>query len=310
MDDRTPVWLDTDIGSDIDDALCLAYLLAQPRCRLLGVSTVTGQPQERAMLADAVCRAAGRDEVPIWSGVESPLVISQGQFAAPQAEVLPRWEHRTDFRPHEAVDALRRCIHEHPGEVTLLTVGPLTNVAVLFREYPEVPGLLKQLVLMAGWFFEPEHGEWNACGDPHATDIVFCAPAPELRVHGLDVTMKCRMDAQECRERLRGGPLDVAADMAEVWFRRRDLITFHDPLAAACIFEPGLCTYRRGRVRVEMRDSSNLGSTSLEEAADGPHLVADSVGPDRFFEHYFCVLGNLHGGDASVPDPHGTPAGR
>ena len=61
MSDATiPLLLDTDIGSDIDDALCLAYLLAQKRCELLGVTTVSGEATRRAMLADAICQAAGR----------------------------------------------------------------------------------------------------------------------------------------------------------------------------------------------------------------------------------------------------------
>ena len=77
------VLLDTDIGSDIDDAVCLAYLLAQPDCELLGVTTVTGEGQRRAMLASALCREAGQD-VPIYIGAEQPLLIEQrpATFAA------------------------------------------------------------------------------------------------------------------------------------------------------------------------------------------------------------------------------------
>ncbi|HEX29746.1 TPA: nucleoside hydrolase, partial [Candidatus Poribacteria bacterium] len=100
MDERIPVLLDTDIGSDIDDAVCLAYLLKQPRCELLGVTTVTGEPERRAMLASAICKAAGRDDVPIRSGSADPILVEQRQKKAPQAEVLPRWQHREDFEPH------------------------------------------------------------------------------------------------------------------------------------------------------------------------------------------------------------------
>ena len=70
-----PVLLDTDIGSDIDDAVALAYLLKQPRCDLLGVTTVTGEPTKRAMLADAICQAAGRTDIPIHVGTEAPLLV-------------------------------------------------------------------------------------------------------------------------------------------------------------------------------------------------------------------------------------------
>ena len=78
----TKVILDTDIGSDIDDAICLAYLLAQPRCELLGITTVTGEPNQRAQIASAICKAAGK-KVPIYPGVDTPLLISQK--AAPSA---------------------------------------------------------------------------------------------------------------------------------------------------------------------------------------------------------------------------------
>ena len=293
MSGVVPILLDTDIGSDIDDAVCLAYLLAQPRCRLLGVSTVTGRPRERAMMADAVCRAAGRDDVPVWSGIEKPLLVEQRQREAPQAEALEGRSGRRDFPACEAVQRMRETIRANPGEVTLLTIGPMTNAAVLFAMDPEMPRMLKRLIAMAGWFFGAEHSEWNAGGDPHATAITLAADVPEMWLYGLDVTAQCQMPVDQCRARLRGGPLDLVAQMAEVWFRHRDRITFHDPLAAACIFEPDLCTYRRGRTRVELCDPDRLGATTLEEAPDGPHRIAETVDADGFFEHYFATVKRL-----------------
>ncbi len=84
-DEKIKVILDTDIGSDIDDAVALAYLLAQPRCELVGVTTVTGESTKRAMMASALCRIAGKD-MPIFPGVEKPLLVAQKQLKAPQAE--------------------------------------------------------------------------------------------------------------------------------------------------------------------------------------------------------------------------------
>ena len=92
--EKIPVLLDTDIGSDIDDAICLSYLLRQPRCELLGITTVSGKPQERAALAEAVCRAAGHKDVPIHSGVAQGLNMGIVQPECPQSEVLARFEHR------------------------------------------------------------------------------------------------------------------------------------------------------------------------------------------------------------------------
>jgi inosine-uridine nucleoside N-ribohydrolase len=290
-----PLLFDTDIGSDIDDALCLAYLLKQPRCELLGITTVTGQAADRARLASALCMAAGRPRIPIHSGAEQPLLVPQKQPRAPQAEVLSRWPHQRDFPPNTAVQFMRDVIRSRPGEVTLLAVGPLTNVGLLFALDPEVPRLLRGLVLMCGVFTNRLPGvgplEWNAIGDPHATAIVYKAPTADHVSIGLDVTCRCRIPAEECRRRLRGGVLDVVADMAEVWFRGADQITFHDPLAGAVVYQPELCAYEEGLVDVELLSQRVAGMTHFSANAEPkPHRVATDVNSAAFFEHYFQVM--------------------
>ena len=295
-DDKIPVLFDTDIGSDIDDAVALAYLLTQPRCDLLGVTTVTGEPTVRARLADAVCQAFGRKEVPIHSGAGKPILVPQQQPEAPQKAVLARYPHREQFAPNVAVDFLRQTIRSRPGEITLLSVGPLSNIGLLFALDPEIPKLLKQYVMMGGVYQSnlPHYGlaEWNARGDPHATAVVFAAHAPGTRCIGLDVTTQCKMPAEACRRRFSKGPLKIVGDMAEVWFKRaRPEITFHDPLAAACIFEPDLCTFEPGLVEVELQSDRLRGMTLFNRhAKDKPHQVAVSVNPEAFFKHYFQTV--------------------
>src|SRR5512145_3039577 len=144
--------LDTDIGSDIDDAVCLAYLLANPMCELQGITTVTGEGEKRAQIASALCKVAGK-QVPIYVGREEPLLPGlKWQPKCPQADALSRWPHDVDFPRGQAVEFLRRKIRAYPGEVTLLAIGPLTNVAALFAADAEIPSLLKSLVLMGGVF--------------------------------------------------------------------------------------------------------------------------------------------------------------
>ena len=79
----TKILLDTDIGTDVDDAVCLAYLLSHPDCELLGITTVTGEAEKRASLASVLCQVAGRD-IPIYPGAELPLRGEQRQPIAPQ----------------------------------------------------------------------------------------------------------------------------------------------------------------------------------------------------------------------------------
>ncbi len=299
MADRVPVLLDTDIGSDIDDALCLAYLLRQARCELLGVTTVTGDTLARAALAELICRAAGRPEVPIHAGAPGPLLVGPGQPNVPQYEAIARRPHRADFPPATALEFLRQMIRARPREVTLLAIGPLTNLALLFASDPQIPALLAQLVLMCGVFTgRASHGpgarEWNALVDPIATAMVFRARPPRFSSIGLDVTTRCRLPADECRRRFEraGGPLEIVAEMAEVWFRGRQDITFHDPLAGAVVFEPELCEFQEGEVSVETASPALYGLTAFDaRAAQKPHRVAVEVDASRFFAHYFEVLG-------------------
>ena len=291
------ILLDTDIGSDIDDAICLAYVLAQPQCELLGITTVSGEPEKRAMLASALCKAAGR-EVPIFPGAPRPLLVAARQPLAPQAAALDGWPHARDFPAGRAVGFLRDTIRAHPGEVTLLAIGPMTNLALLFTLDPEIPSLLKALYLMIGCFgrgldFEGRVNEWNSLNDPHAAAIVYNARPPIHRSVGLDVTMQVRMDAAEVRRRFQTPLLRPVLDMAEVWFNQRGEVIFHDPLAAVSIFNDTVCHYAHGEVSIELASQRLAGVTYFDRVENGPHEVALAVDPHLFFAAYFGATGAL-----------------
>lgn len=290
----TKIILDTDIGSDIDDAVCLAYLLAHPDCELLGITTVSGEADKRAMMASAQCKIAGKT-VPIFPGIEDPLLVAQKQTQAQQAVALSTWEHDTSFPRGQAIEFLRQTIHAHPGEITLLAIGPLTNIALLFKTDPDIPALLKGLTLMCGVFTDRFTGfgptEWNALLDPHATAIVYNTPVKIHRSIGLDVTSQVTMDAHQTRQKFQTPLLRPVLDFAEVWFNARDIITFHDPLAAATIFDEQICGFERGNVTIEIVNEALKGQTQWQpRSSDGHHEVALSVDSQRFFDHYFSVF--------------------
>jgi purine nucleosidase len=286
VDDARKVLLDTDIGNDIDDAVALAYLLAQPRCDLLGITTVTADPLARAKLVSVLCRAAGRD-VPIYPGAPKPLAVAPLQEPPPQAAALARWPHDERFPAGEAIQFLRRTIRAHPGEVTLLTIGPLTNAALLFTVDPEIPSLLRALVMMGGAFVTgPREAEWNLRNDPHAAHRVFATPVAVHRAIGLDVTTRVRMSSAAFLDRCDTPVLRPVADMAASWFAERGEVTFHDPLAAAVVFDEGLCRFARGEVAIDTAD----GTASFRPGAAGPHEVAVDVHADAVLEHYFAVV--------------------
>jgi inosine-uridine nucleoside N-ribohydrolase len=290
----TKILLDTDIGSDIDDAVALAYLLSHPDCELLGITTVSGQADQRASLASVLCRAAERD-IPIYPGEDRPMQGEQRQPIAPHATVLPRWPHESNFPPNQAVDFLANSIREDPGQVTLLTIGPLTNISMLFSTYPDVAEQLAALVMMGGSFDEDparkDRAEWNILCDPLAAEITYKTPVRLHRSVGLNVTQQVVMSVERVRERFTAPLLRPVLDMAEIWFgESHPFMTFHDPLAAATIFEPDLCTYQQGTVTVEITERP--GATTFKQGEnDAPHQVAMTVDADRYFEHFFHIVG-------------------
>lgn len=290
----TKVLLDTDIGTDVDDAVCLAYLLCHPDCELLGVTTVTGEAEKRASLTSVLCQAAGKN-IPIYPGAEHPMQGEQRQRIAQQAVALPRWPHKTHFPEGQAVNFLAQTIRSHPGEVTLLTVGPLTNMGLLFSTYPDVAALLKGLVIMGGSFGqdspEAQQLEGNIANDPLASEIIYKTAVRLHRSLGLNVTQQVVMPAEEVRERFTAPLLRPVMDMAEIWFSQfYPSITFHDPLTAATIFDNNLCSYQEGTVRLENIDG-HARTVWLPDGPHAPHQVAVTVDVDGYFQHFFGVVG-------------------
>lgn len=286
-----PILLDTDIGSDIDDAVALAYLLSHPDAELVGVTTVTGNTEERAACAAALC-AAARADVPIHAGLSGPLHDGPGQPHVPQYATITETVPAAPPGHRDAIEFMRDTIRARPSEIELLTIGPLTNVAVLFALDPEIPSLLRGMTSMAGWYFaeRPTVVEWNIVVDPMAAAIAFRHAPRRHTCVGIDVTRGLCLDRAEIEDRFARTPLlRVVLDMAQVFFREADHITFHDPLAAAIVFEPGLCTFETGDVTIDVTPTS-AGScfTRFTSNPAGAARAATAVDGDRFFAEYFC----------------------
>lgn len=292
MNERTglKVLLDTDIGTDIDDAVALAYLLREERCDLLGITTVTGEPIKRAQLASALCIAAGRPDIPIVPGVEKPIYGRVRQTVNSQGNVLKRLNHQKEFGSVSAIEFMRKTIRENPGEITLLAVGPLTNVALLFAIDREIPSMLKSLVLMCGDFKNPK-SEWNAKLDRFATATVYSADLRETVSYGFDVTSTFSIDRAEALARFDRGLAETVREFAAEYLEKPSRrLFFHDPLAAVGLFHPSVCTYRRGDVSVKVDMDEESGNTDFTENENGIHLVADTVDVEKFYEIYFNTV--------------------
>jgi purine nucleosidase len=273
----------------------------------MGITTVLGESEKRAMVADAICRAAGR-EIPIYPGIEKPIMQHPLYMTPGGAAQLVNWEHETVFQKHQAIDFMRKTIRDHPGEITLLAIGALTNVAVLFTVDPEIPALLKEIVLMYGLFGEElktsfaaapvnkesfcsplDGANFNAWCDPHAAAIVYKANVPVHRSIGIDVTMNLTLQKEEVEKLFNTNILKAVADFGTPWLND-NIMTFHDPLAGVCIFNPQICQYQKGYVRVDTKNEFRLGSTDFCKNEAGNCEIATAVDDKRFFEHYFSVF--------------------
>lgn len=264
-----PVLFDTDPG--VDDTMALMFLHRHPAVRLLGITTVFGNAEVEVTTRNALHLAErfGID-VPVARGAALPLVRPP-RGAAPEVhgdDGLGNLEGPLTTRrapdPRPAARLIIDTLRAHPGEVTLIAVGPLTNLALALAEDPGIAALVKQVVVMAGVFGIDGQGgnvspvaEANALSDPHAADAVFTAPWPVTAV-GLDVTHRVLMD-HACFERLRD---EGGAEGAFIWEASRHYVGFygravgidgcyvHDSSAVAYALAPELFTTRAGGVRV------------------------------------------------------------
>jgi purine nucleosidase len=249
-----PVILDTDIGSDVDDLLALAFILRSSELALQGVTTVYGDTRRRARLAKFVCGIAGRSEVPVVPGAEKPLSGRQVYWAGIEGEGIDELEGIKLEREDCAEDFLLSQAEARPGELEVLAIGPLTNIARVIDREPRFCRWIKHLYLMGGTFYDdrPEH---NIRCDTVAAAKVFGSGLPVTAL-GLDVTMIPSIREKEVT-RLEGTSDPVARLVAEQirrwWlFRHATHNHPHDPLAALAMERPDLFRFETCGVQVEV----------------------------------------------------------
>lgn len=288
------ILLDTDIGGDIDDAICLAYLLMEPESQLIGITTVCGEPEKRAAVADAICRTADK-RVPIVAGLDSTMQPVPVYPTPDGADALGLWPHDT-YKRGDAPAFLYQKIKENPHEVTLIGIGNMTNVATLFTAYPDAAGLLKGLYVMNG-YFGPEplpkpYYNWNSWADPLASKIVFSSCPAVHRAVPLEVTDALTIEARQADSLLRQDTdlIKAVFSFGSAWLESSSKLTLHDPLAAVCVFHPDICRFERGKVQVETVREDNMGGTLFTPSAYGNVEIARSVDREQFYNILSAAL--------------------
>ena len=290
MSEKIKVIIDTDIGSDIDDALCLAYMLSEPRFEILGITTCSSEPWKRAEIADSICRAAGKS-IPIFVGRDKPMRVEQKQTAVHQYSVVKSLPHAVYPKENYAIGFMNDMIKKHPGEVVVLAIGPLTNIGVLFSEHPELAAQVRAVATMGGVFSERENlsstREWNIVNDPHAADIVFKSDA-QILIAGLEVTLKTKTSAKDFLRHEHSGIMKTVAMYTQKFTDRTDDMYYHDVIPAAMLVEGDIAKLKRGFVNIDLQNE--VGKTKFTESKHGNAFVIYDFDEKRFFEAFKSAI--------------------
>ncbi len=272
------VWLDTDPG--FDDWMAWALLEAEPAITLHGVSVVAGNAPLPATLGNALrIKALHGFATPVYAGCARPLaqpqVTAEDVLGAGAMATLGRSlpAERAAVTPGDGVQALIAAVRARPGCITLLAVGPLTNVATAFQRAPDLPGLLKQLVIMGG---ATDGGntsavaEFNIHADPEAAALVFDAGI-EVLMFGLNGCRHLPAGERELAalRALPGEPAAIFADHLDAYIdlgrQHGDAgMALYDPTPVLWLCRPELFTLKPARVDVELVGRHTRGMTVCE----------------------------------------------
>jgi purine nucleosidase len=269
------VIIDCDPG--IDDALALMLAAGSPELRLLGVSCVAGNRPlaQTAVNAARVLALAGCASVPVYVGCARPIAHAQarcnqvhgdnglGGVSLPEGRA-PEALHATDF----LADSLRAA----PGSITLIAIGPLTNLAVVEISHPGTLRLARDILVMGGAAFRrgniTPHAEFNFYADAIAAHVVVESGAP-LSLFGLDVTEQARMSAQWIASLGElGSRCGQAAHAMLAGFAAKEPL-LHDSCPVACAIEPSLFQGQRHVVSVDWHDGPTEGRLHAVRPAPG-----------------------------------------
>lgn len=290
-----PVMIDCDPG--VDDMIALLLACASPELELRAVTTVAGNLglATTTRNARAVLRLAGRAEVPVAAGAARPLVRPAPERAGhPHATDglggigLP--DPPTPPDPRHAVELMADTVRAAAtGPVTLIAVGPLTNVALFYARHPELAGKLARLIVMGGAIGAGNvtpAAEFNIWFDPEAAYRVLTDPPVPTTLVGLDVTYATALSVADLDRLAAGGRVGALAARAlrhyldrYVTLLGRQAAPVHDAVAVAAAVRPDLFDLRRASIEVDATVGPSRGATLVDLLTPAP-TARVAVGAD------------------------------
>lgn len=260
--------LDTDIGSDVDDAWALSLCLASPEIELLGITLVHADLDTRARIALKMLELANRQSIPVYKGISRPLTPDQPcHWAGFEGSNTDFSDIDESAAKDDAVDFILDSVNKHAGEVVISPIGPLTNIAAAIQRDPATMRKVKCLAIMGSTYngegAEHAQTEHNIRCDCVAAKIVLESGIPVTLV-GLNVTFKVVVRREELSP-IKTSPFgEYLAAMTEQIYEswRLEAAFMHDPLAVATQIDPSL--FKTRKMRAEVLDEGKVALTSDE----------------------------------------------
>lgn len=280
------VIIDTDIGDDVDDAFAVALALRSPELNILGITTTFGDTAARAQLLDRFLRETGHPAIPVAAGeaTHTSSRMTQRAYA----------ERNPPGTPHaNAIEFILTQIKRNPGEITLISIGPLVNVGALLDKDPAAFRKLRRVVLMGGsiargygdlGYTKPKgpEPEWNLKNDVPAAQKLFASGVP-IFMMPLDSTQLKLDEVKRAILFQTGTPLtDALTLLYHEW--GQETPTLFDAMAVAYAINPALCPATAMHITVEPD-----GMTRREPGAPNSEVCLDSD-PEAFFRFYIPRL--------------------
>jgi inosine-uridine nucleoside N-ribohydrolase len=287
---RMKVILDTDIGTDIDDAWALAFILANENFETLGVTITDANTPARARVACKMLHLTKLDAIPVAVGRETPTPADRIDYQFGWAEDF------TAKRPikQSAADFIVETVKRHPGEVTLIAVGPLQNIADALRKEPKLGQYVKRVVLMSGCIYgtadrQTPIPEWNVVSATKDAQLVYAAGLP-LTIVPLDSTTHVQLqDAERGQLTRYHSPLTNSIEsLYRLWLASpRQRMTLHDQLAVVEAVSPETFFGKRETLKLYVDDQ---GYTRIDEQKGRLVIVCLEPKRDAFMNFYLSNL--------------------
>lgn len=250
---KQPILIDTDAGDDIDDAFALAYALRSPDLDILGITTTFGDTRLRAHLVARLLSDAGRTNIPLAAGNPSSTTNAFTQAAYAHGD-----HHALSTR--SAADLILATAHAHPGQVTLVAIGPLNNIGDAITQDPAGFRLLKRVVLMGGSIHRgygppgtPPAPEWNILNNVDSARKLFASGVP-IFMMPLDAT---QIPLQSpLKDRILTQSTGLSRALAELVREFNHPITLYDALTMAYVDTPTLCPTQPLHIAVDKKGNT------------------------------------------------------